>query len=44
MPRKPRKIETRKDVIYARFSSHAQREESIMDQIRVCSGYAEARA
>lgn len=41
MPRKPKKTETRKGVIYARFSSHAQREESIMDQIRVCSDYAE---
>lgn len=30
MPRKPRKTETRKGVIYARFSSHAQREESII--------------
>lgn len=41
MPRKTKKTEARKGVIYARFSSHAQREESIMDQIRVCSDYAE---
>ena len=41
MPRNPKKTETRKGVIYARFSSHAQREESILDQIRVCSDFAD---
>ncbi len=30
-----------KAVIYARYSSHAQREESIEGQLRVCYEYAE---
>lgn len=30
-------------VIYARFSSHAQNEQSIEGQIRICTEYAESQ-
>lgn len=45
MPKRKKKVEPDRTacVIYARFSSDKQRDESIEDQVSVCSGWAAAR-